>query len=67
MAKPRHGWYGSGATNPSERGEYLSFKGDYQASADVGHETIKVLPRTGMCCLSWYICFIWRSTTSYLL
>lgn len=28
-----------------EKERYLSFKGDYQASADVGHEAIKVLPR----------------------
>ena len=28
-----------------EKERYLSFKGDYQASADVGHEAIKVLPK----------------------
>jgi tetratricopeptide (TPR) repeat protein len=28
-----------------EKERYLSFKGDYQGSADVGHEAIKVLPR----------------------
>jgi tetratricopeptide (TPR) repeat protein len=28
-----------------EKERYLSFKGDYQASADVGREAIKVLPR----------------------
>ena len=28
-----------------EKERYLSFKGDYQGSADIGHEAIKVLPR----------------------
>jgi len=49
-----------------EKERYLSFKGDYRQSADVGRETIKALHRTGMpWSISAMICCTWKSTTSY--